>query len=224
MTPSSLKPYPVFLIGLENRHCVVVGGGREAEHKVRGLLDCQATVTIISAELTSQLAVWANEGLVTWVDRAYHPGDLGGAYLVIAERQDSTANAAIWEEARDAGVLVNVMDDVEHCDFVAGSVFRQGDLLLTISTSGAAPALAVRLRERFENEFGHEYAEFLALMQGLRGPMKAHHPKFSERRRRWYQLVDSEILDLLRNGNRPAVYDRILEIVGEDVVREGLPK
>jgi precorrin-2 dehydrogenase / sirohydrochlorin ferrochelatase len=214
-----VKPYPIFLVGLDGRHCIVIGGGHEAEGKIRGLLDCDATVTVICPELSPQLQTWAEEGSFTWLKREYQLGDLRSAFLVIAERTDPETNARIWEEAETVGALVNVMDDVEHCNFVAGSVHRQGALTISISTSGAAPTLAVRLRQRFQQEFGPEYAEFLTLMQNLRTPMARHIPKFSERRERWYQLVDSDVLDLLRSGNRTEAFARITEIVGETIAR-----
>ena len=212
-----MKPYPIYLIGLEDRHCIVVGGGHEAEGKVRGLLDCGATVTVVSPTLNSQLQTWAAEGRFTWLERAYRHGDLHGAFLVIAERSAPAQNAAIWQEAEEEKALVNVMDDVEHCNFVAGSVVRQGKLVLSISTSGAAPTLAVRLRQRMEQEFGPEYAQFLSWMQALREPMAQTYPGFSQRRELWYKIVDSDILLLLREGLREAAYGRLLSIVGQEV-------
>lgn len=211
----NLKPYPVFLVGLENRHCIVVGGGKEAEYKVKGLLECQATLMVISPTLTPQLEEWAEEGRFSWLNRAYQPGDLRGAFLVIAERSDPPRNAQIFEEAQAENALVNLIDDIPHCNFIAGSVVRQGDLVITISTSGSAPALAVRLRQRFERELGPEYSDFLALMAALRQPMSALIPDFQERRRRWYRLVDSEILELLRAGERDRAWEQLVEILGE---------
>jgi precorrin-2 dehydrogenase/sirohydrochlorin ferrochelatase len=196
-----MKPFPIFLIGLDQRRCIVIGGGREGQHKVKGLLDCEASVTVISPDLTADLRAWAEAGTITWLPRDYQPGDLQGAFLVIAERAEAERNAQIWAEAETEGALVNVMDDVGHCNFVAGSVVRQGPLTMSISTSGAAPALAVRLRERFEAEFGPEYRLFLEWMRELREPMAQRHPDFQERRRRWYELIDSEALALLREGH-----------------------
>ncbi len=209
-----MKPYPIFLIGLENRHCIVIGGGHEAENKVRGLLDCNATVTVIHRSLTPELEAWADEGRFTWLQRPYQPGDLHGAFLIIAERADPDTNARIWAEAEAEGALVNVMDDVAHCNFVAGSVVRQGHLTVSISTSGAAPTLAVRLRQKMEREFGPEYATFLEWMQQLRTPMSKQYPAFGERRERWYELVDSDILALIRDGRFDLARQRLTEISG----------
>lgn len=212
-----MKPYPINLIGLENRHCVVIGGGHEALGKVRGLLDCDATVTVISSTLDDRLRTWADEGRFTWLQREYRRGDLRGAFLVIAERSTPGRNEAVWEEAREERALVNVMDDVTHCSFVAGSVVRQGRLVLSISTSGAAPALSVRLRQRMEQEFGSEYAQFLDWMQALRAPMAENYASFSQRRKLWYQIVDSDILTLLEQGHAEAAFDRLQAIVGTEV-------
>lgn len=209
-----MKPYPIFLIGLENRHCLVVGGGHEAEGKVKGLLECDANVTVIHPTLTERLAAWADEGRFTWLQRPYQEGDLAGAFLIIAERADPATNARIWAEAEAAGALVNVMDDVDHCNFVAGSVVRQGHLAVAISTSGAAPALSVRLRQRLEAELGPEYATFLAWLAALRAPMSQTYEAFSERRRRWYDIVDSDILDLIRDGRLEEAHQRLAALSG----------
>ena len=212
-----MKTFPIFLIDLANRLCIVVGGSKEAEFKVRSLLDCEATVTVISPTLTAQMQSWAEEGLFTWLRRDFQPGDLRGAFLVIAERGDAETSQRIWEESEAQGALVNVTDDVQHCNFVSGSVTRQGPLTISISTSGTAPAFSVRLRERFQKEFGPEYAEFLEIMGSLRAPMAARYPSFGERRDRWYRLVDSDVLDLLRSGEREQARARIAEIAGEEV-------
>ena len=195
-----MKPYPIFLTGLHNRHCIVIGGTHEAEGKVRGLLAVDATITVISPKLNETLSAWADEGCFTWLKRPFQSGDLHGAFLVIAERSDPETNTLIWDEAEAEGILVNVMDDVDHCNFVAGSVIRQGHLTLSISTSGTAPTLAVRLRQRFEQEFGEEYAIFLEWMHHLRPHMAATYPSFQERKKRYYALVDSDVLVMIKNG------------------------
>jgi precorrin-2 dehydrogenase/sirohydrochlorin ferrochelatase len=209
-----MKPYPIFLTGLHNRHCIVIGGTHEAEGKVRGLLAVDATITVISPELNETLNEWADEGWFTWLKRSFQSGDLRGAFLVIAERSDPETNTLIWNEAEAEGILVNVMDDVDHCNFVAGSVVRQGPLVLTISTSGAAPALSVRLRQRFQEEFGKEYAIFLTWMQALRPHMATTYPSFQERKRRYYALVDSDVLHMIKNGRLAESKACVEEITG----------
>lgn len=212
-----MKVYPIFLNNLADQRCVVIGGGPEAERKVEGLLDCDASVTVIHPDLSDRLHQWADAGRIVWIPRQYRPGDLRDAFLVIVSELDPEATESIWREAQAEKVLINAMDDVSHCTFVAGSVVRRGPLVIAISTSGCAPALSVRLRQRLEQTLDPEYASFLELMGSLRAPMAARFPDFEERRRRWYALVDSDILDLLKANDLDAVHQRIEEIVGKDV-------
>lgn len=197
-SPARQDVYPVFLTGLSQRCCVVIGGGQEAEHKVRGLLAATAAVTVISPQLMEQLQMWAAAGDITWVPRRYQPGDLQDAFLVLVTESDAQTTVHIKQEAEAVRALLNMEDDTVHSTFIAGSVVRQGPLTLAISTSGCAPALAVRLRQRFEAEFGPEYAAFLDLMRERREPLAHGYPDFEARRERWYRLVDSDILGLLR--------------------------
>jgi len=208
-----LPYYPVFL-NLHNRRCVVIGGGSVAEGKVRGLLEAGAQVTLIAPELTPELKKLATEGKIIHVERNYQPGDVREAFLAISATDDRAVNEQVWQEAEAAGVLFNAVDDPAHCNFIAGSIVRQGALTIAISTSGTAPALAVRLKEKMAREFGPEYAEFLDLMEKLREPLAARYPDFEERRARWYALVDSDILDHLRAGRPDLVRQRIEEITG----------
>lgn len=215
-----MKPYPIFLVGLESKHCVVVGGGHEAEGKVKGLLQCDANVTVIHPELTAELQSLAEKGCFIWIQRPYRPGDLKGAFLVIAERQDPVTNCHIWAEGLRENCLTNVMDDNPHCNFVAGSVVRQGPLTIAVSTSGAAPAFSVRLRQRLEKEFGAEYKTYLEWLQALRPGMKQTHSSFSERKKRWYEIVDSDILDLIRHNRLEEARDRLRELSGVEGIYE----
>ncbi len=208
-----MKVYPIFLIGLEAKGCVVVGGDAEAERKVEGLLECDAAVTVISPVVTDRLRKWADEGTITWTPRDYKRGDLRGKFLVIVTGQDPQTNDLIWREAEAEGVLVNVMDDPPHCNFIAGSVVRRGPLAIAISTSGCAPALAVRLREKMERDLGPEFASFLDLMGKLREPLAARYPDFETRRARWYELVDSDVIDRLREGRPDLARRRAAEII-----------
>ncbi len=214
-----MNVYPIYLNNLRGRRCVVFGGGHagEAERKVESLLECDADVTVVSPEFSEDLA--AHER-VKWVAREYVPGDLEGAFLAIVSETNPPKTAPIWHEAQRKDVLINAMDDVPHCTFVAGSVVRRGKLTLSISTSGAAPALSVRLRQRFEEQFGPQYETFLDWMAALREPMAAHYPDFEERRRIWYEIIDSDVLDLLAQRREEAALDRLSVICGSRTVEE----
>jgi uroporphyrin-III C-methyltransferase / precorrin-2 dehydrogenase / sirohydrochlorin ferrochelatase len=211
--------YPV-LLDLRGRQAVVVGGGQIAEGKVTSLVDGGATVTVVAPELTPGLSSLARDGRLIHVARPYLPGDLDGAYLAIAATDDATVNHAVHAEADAKGVLINVVDDPQYCGFILPSILRRGDLVVAVSTSGSAPALAVRVRERLERELGDEYARFLALAGSIRAPLAERYPDFQLRKRLWYRLVDSDVLALLRAGDEERARERVAEIMGVDVLDE----
>jgi siroheme synthase-like protein len=208
-----VRYYPVYL-SLEGRPCVVVGGGPVAEGKVEGLLEAGARVTVVSPALSARLAELRESGRIAHSARPYRRGDLAGAFLAIGGTDDRSVNREIWEEAVEAGVLLNLVDDPPRCGFIAPSIVRRGDLAIAISTGGKAPVLAVRLRERIERLVGEEHARFLELAGRFRAPLAERCPSFDERKERWYRLVDSDVLDLLRRGEGSAALSRMREILG----------
>ncbi len=218
-----MNTYPVFLNGLERRRCVVVGGDEEAERKIRGLLDCDARVTVVASSILGEVQKLVDQSRVQWIQRDYEPGDLEGAFLVIVTGRDERRNAAVFAEAESEGALINAVDDVEHCSFIAGSVVRRGPLVVAISTGGCAPALAVRLRQRFEKILGPEHGLFLQWMRKLRDILQQRFPDFESRREVWYRLVDSEILDLMRQGHNERARRRLEEIANPQQSRSVAP-
>lgn len=207
-----MKPYPIFLVGLDKKRCIVIGGSHEAEFKVKQLLECDANLTVIAPALTDELTQLAAENRFMWIKRNYRPGDLRGAFFVLAERFTPVEDCRIWAEGLRENCLVNVMDDIPRCNYVAGSVIRQGPLTIAISTSGAAPAFSVRLRQRLQKEFGPEYKTYLEWLQSIRPAMKQTHPKFKERKKHWYELVDSDVLELIRAGDLEAARGKLQDI------------
>ncbi len=177
------------------------------------LLECGAEVVVVSPQVTETVRRWAAEGRLRWVPRPYQSGDLEGAWLVISAPEDRSVNAAVWEEAQRRRLWVNAVDDPRHCSFIAPAVHRQGDLVVAVCTSGKAPALAVRLRDRIASQLGPEYGEFLELVGEVRGEIARRVPAFRERAALWYRIVDSDILDLLRGGNLEAARARLWELV-----------
>jgi len=205
--------YPVYL-DLRGRRTVVLGGGALAEEKARGLLAAGARVTLVAPEATDGLARLAAAGTLAWRRRRYRPGALAGACLAIAAGLAAADAETASLEALRRGIFLNSVDDVPNSSFIAAAVVRRGDLTVAISTGGKAPALAVRLRERLERELGAEHARFLELAGAVRAPLAAHHPDFARRRELWYRLVDSDVLDLLRQGDEEAARCRFAEILG----------
>ena len=205
--------YPIY-VQLNEQPCVVIGGGKIAEGKVDGLLAANAKVKIISPELTPHLHDLVKQNHIEYTARHYQMGDLTGAFMVICATDQTEINHQVWQEASANGQLVNVVDDTPRCNFIAPAILRKGDLNIAISTGGKAPALAVRLKERFQKEIGPQYERFLELSGQLREPLARHIPDFETRKKLWYELVDSDILELLSQDNEPAAIEKISQTVG----------
>jgi siroheme synthase-like protein len=168
--------YPIFL-DLTGKRCLVIGEGPETAAKIQSLHDAGA--------------------IVEWRADDSELNGFSDCFLVIANLPDNSRVFRFCEERR---ILCNSVDNPGHCRFIFGSVHRVGDLSLAISTNGIAPALAVRLREQFQREIGPEYGQLLALLKEVRGEIAARIPDFSMRRELWYQILDSNALDLVRSG------------------------
>lgn len=205
--------YPIFL-DLTGKKCLVTGEGYEVAGKVRALIESGALVTYVNPRAEPAIRELASSGALRWLERDFEPGDLTGCFLVITDRED---NAAIFRLAEKQNILCNAVDDPEYCRFSFGSVHRQGELSIAISTNGWAPAVAVRLRERLQREIGPEYAAFLALLKAVRPEIADRIPDFSTRRNLWYRIVDSDALEALRGGE-PAVAANIVRSLIEEAV------
>jgi precorrin-2 dehydrogenase len=203
--------YPAILL-LEGRLAVVIGGGQVAERKVRTFLDAGAKVRVVTPDVSKGIRRRADAGDIELVERRYEPGDLAGAAAVVAATDDEDVNRGVFAEATDAGIPVNVVDNVSLCTFIAPSIVRQGDLVVAISTGGAAPALAVRIRERLEREFGEEYARFLSLMAELREQVKVPGDQ-DDRAKAWYRVIDSDVMELVRAGEMDRARERATELL-----------
>lgn len=208
--------YPAILL-LDGRLAVVIGGGHVAERKVRTLLDAGARVRVVAEDPTRGVEARAERNEIELLQRRYAPGDLAGAAAVVAATDDEEVNKAIYAEATENGIPVNVVDNVALCTFIAPSIVRRGDLVVAISTGGNAPALAVRIRERLEREFGEEYAAFLTLMGELRETVQVPGDQ-DERAKAWYRVVDSDVMDLVRAGELERARTRATELLlGKDM-------
>jgi siroheme synthase-like protein len=205
--------YPVYL-DLTGRPTVVVGGSALAEEKVRGLLAVEARVTVIAPRVTAGLAELAARDELRHLARSFAAGDLAGAVLAIVAEGEPALREAIHQEAIVGNILLNTVDDLPHCGWIAPSIVRRGDLTIAISTAGKAPALAVRLRQRLEREIGEEHARFLEMAAAVRVPLAERQPDFERRRDLWYRLVDSDVLELLRQGEQERARGRFGEILG----------
>ena len=163
--------YPVF-IDVRDRRCVVIGGGNIGEEKVHKLLDCGAKVVVISPGVNDGVRDLVGDDRLTWIQRAYQPGDLEGAFIAVAATDDNTVNRRIAKEAEQRNVLLNVVDVTHLCTFIAPSVVRRGDVTIAVSTGGASPALARRFREELSRSRLLEYADLAPLLSEARAELK----------------------------------------------------
>jgi len=204
--------YPVNLV-LDGQPCLVVGGGRVAVGKVRGLLEAGARVTVVALEIDPALTALAAEvnpkddPVLTIVRRAYRRGDAVGSRFVIAATGDPEVNQAVYDEADAAGIWINAADDPARCSAVLPARIRQGRLLVTISTGGHSPAVASWLRERLAAEFGPEYDQLIGLLGEARKEVQAQGLGTEELD--WRRALDSGILDLVRAGRLEAAKERL---------------
>jgi len=191
--------YPLAL-KLSGRRCLVVGGGAVAERKVASLLECGADVLVVAPDATDQIRAWAASGRIKFLERPFEPSDVAGTLIVIAATDDSRVNSAVADAARASGALVNVVDVPDLCDFYVPASVTRGDLQITISTAGASPALAKRLRIDLERQFGPEYEAYLELLARLRNDLKARVPDRARRNKAEEQFLASPALRLIAEG------------------------
>lgn len=152
--------FPLFL-KLDGRLCVVVGGNRETEGKIAGLLASGARVRLVSPTVTDGIREYVDAGQIAWTARRFESGDLDGVTLVIALDEDDAVNEQVYREATDRGVLCNVVDQPERCHFYYPAVVRRGQLQIAISTGGLSPALASEIRRDLDEQFEAAYAEWI---------------------------------------------------------------
>ena len=203
--------YPVFL-DVAGRKCVVTGEGFEIPAKVHTLVTRGAEVVYVNPTAEESIANLARAGKLTWVQHAFQPADLDGALLVITDLDD---NSVVYRAAEQRNVLCNAADDPDFCRFSFGSVVSRGDLTVAVSTNGIAPGLAVRLRERFEREFGDEYEQFLSMLGDIRGEITQSIEGFERRRALWYRIIDSDVLLLIRRGDPDGARSLIRDLISE---------
>lgn len=218
-----MKYYPVNL-DIQNRECLVVGGGRVGVRKVETLLKCGATVTVVSPDVVDRIQDLSQTGAINLKMRAYRTDDLDGKFLVISATDNEPLNRKVHEDAEKKNLLCNIADRPEICNFILPAIINRGDLVMTISTSGKSPAFAKKLRKDLEIEFGREYAEFLELMGAIRKKLlaeahepEAHKPIFEN-------LISSGILDMIKNNDTNRVDDVLKAVVGDGYTYADLMK
>ena len=217
-----MKTYPVNLVGLEKKRCLVIGGGAVAGGKVLGLIEAGARPIVISPAITPELAALAAEDRIEYQARPFDAQDVAGAFLVIAATDDPALNREVWEAGCRQGALVNVVDAPPLCHFYAPSLIRRGDFVVSIASGGAAPALAARVRRELETRFGPAYGILVDWCGAIRPAVKEAFSDPDERKKRWVALVDSPLLDLLADGRIAEARAVVVQTMGA-VVAASLP-
>jgi precorrin-2 dehydrogenase/sirohydrochlorin ferrochelatase len=192
-------PFYIACLRLSGRRCVVVGGGDVGLEKVEGLLACDADVTLIAPEAHPELVQLGLEGSIRWEPREYQSGDLDGALIAIAATNDTELNIRVFEEAEARAMLP--------------AIVRTGPLAVAISTAGASPALAKRMKREIGETFGEPYALLAILLNDARGWAKATLPTYQDRKEFFESIVngDPDPIELLRAGDVQAVRDLIAD-------------
>src|SRR3712207_1142251 len=175
-------PFYIACLRLSGRRCVVVGGGEIGLEKVEGLLACDARVVLVAPDAVPALQRLADEGSIEWVRREYEPGDLEGTFVVIAATDDTDVNIAVYEDAEARAMLVNVVDVPPLCNFILPAIVRSGPLAIAISTAGASPALAKRMKREIAETFGDAYARLAVILNDSRGWAKSTLPTYQDRK------------------------------------------
>jgi precorrin-2 dehydrogenase/sirohydrochlorin ferrochelatase len=196
-------PFYIACLKLTGRRCVVVGGGEIGLEKIDGLLACDADVTLIAPAAEPALMAYAREGSIRWERRVYAgPPDLEGVFIAIAATDDTDVNIAVFEDSERRAMLVNIVDVPPLCNFILPAIVRTGPLAIAISTAGASPALAKRMKREIEGQFGEPYAHLAVLLNEARGWAKATLPTYQDRKEFFEGIVngDPDPVALLRDG------------------------
>ena len=201
-------PLYIACLKLKGRRAVVVGGGDIGLEKVEGLLLCDADVTLIAPDALPALEEYAAEGSISWERREYAGAtDLEGVFLAIAATNQSEVNIRVSEDAEARSMLVNVVDVPPLCNFILPAIMRSGPLAIAISTAGASPALAKRMKREIAEAFGEPYARLAVMLNDARGWAKATLPTYQDRKEFFEGIVNGEPdpVQLVREGRESEV-------------------
>jgi len=209
-----MRYYPVNL-DVQDRKCLVVGGGGVGERKVKTLLECGALVTVVTLAATKHIQDLASGGSIKLEKREYEPSDMEGKFLVIGATDNEAVNEKISRDAAERGLLCNIADRPAACNFVLPAIVCQGDLMIAISTSNKSPAVARRIRETLEKQFGPEYTVLLTLMGAIRQKLLAQGKSPEVHKQLFVRLLDEGLLEKIRENRIEEIGGMLKEILGK---------
>lgn len=193
--------YPLFA-DVTGRRCLVIGGGIIAQRKVTTLLRYGAEVTVISPTVTARLAGYVRRRRIRHLARRFRPTDLRATWVVCAATDDQGINERVFRAATARRIFTNVVDQKPLCSFITPAIFTRGPLTIAVSTGGASPTLAKKLRHDLERTIGAEYVPMLRLLAGLRGIAKRRLPHYDDRKVYFDRLVRGRVFRLVKAGKR----------------------
>jgi len=208
-----MRYFPVNL-DIRGKLAVIVGGGAVAARKCLTLLAADARVTVIAPALAVPLRELAEKGKVTHLPRKFAPGDLAGAFLVFAATDSRTVNRTVAQEAREHGIPADIADAPELSAFTSPAVLTRGELLLTVSTGGASPALARKIRAELEMRYGPEYGAALKLLGKVREKLLTGNASSQYNKRILTSLAELDLPALLQSGSTAEIDHLLLDLCG----------
>ena len=204
----------VACLNLKDRRCLVVGAGPVALEKIEGLLACSAQVDVIAPSACAEVRELADSGAIILRSREYEPSDLAGAFLVVAATSEPSVQRRIYEDAEARSMLVNVVDVPRYCNFILPAIVRSGPIAIAVSTSGASPALAKRMKSEIAALLGPEHARLAELLNEVRDWARSELPTYHHRKDFFERIVNGEPdpIQLLREGKERQVRDLIASL------------
>ena len=209
--------YPVFL-DLHNKRCVIIGGCTLAESKIAKLLDAGAKITVVSPNINAGIKTALKQGNLEWLEREYETGDLAGAFLGIAATNARPVNERIFQEAEESGILLNVVDQPSQCTFIAPSIVNRGPVTVAISTGGASPALARKLRETLSESSALEWADLAGVLSRARKQVKKQGAVIDPQR--WQCCMTTDLLAMAQDDREEEALSALLA----NLLDESAPK
>jgi len=215
-----MKYYPINL-DIRNKNCLVVGGGSVGARKTSTLIRCGAATTAVSPEFVPAFKNLEKQGVIL-LKKEFKEDDLKNMFLVIGATNNRELNLKISRQAKTKRIFCNIADNLEESDFILPSIISRGDLLITVSTGGKSPALAKKIKENLEHEYGHEYADFLYIMGKIRKRLLLEKHAPNEHRTIFQALITRGLLDTIKDKDHIKTNNLLHELLGEDYSYENL--
>jgi precorrin-2 dehydrogenase/sirohydrochlorin ferrochelatase len=210
-----MRYFPVFF-DLQEKSCIVVGGGRVAERKIQNLRKAGAVVTVVSPCLSVGLKRLKQAKRIKHLPRPYRTGDLRTAYLAVAATDNRRTNEKVFRGASALKIPVNVVDDPAHCSFIVPALVSRGDILIAISTGGRSPALAKALRKKLQREIGAEYPTLLKMVGAIRKKIIPLGWGQEKNQKIYRRLFQEDVIEMVRQRKHAALNRLLRKTIGPE--------